>query len=75
MDSLFQKSTFLLASSCLALTACSQAQDASTSAQATQMPELAAISDRMPEDEIIYFMLPDRFENGSGCLDDGCFNI
>lgn len=71
MDSVFKKSTFLLASSCLALSACSEAQDTTTSAQAAQMPELAAISDRLPEDEIIYFMLPDRFENGNPENDTG----
>jgi glycosidase len=32
---------------------------------------LAPISDRLPEDEIIYFVLPDRFENGDKTNDRG----
>jgi len=37
---------------------------------ASQAP-LASISDRLPEDEIIYFVLPDRFENGDSANDRG----
>ncbi|PKP95769.1 MAG: alpha-amylase [Alphaproteobacteria bacterium HGW-Alphaproteobacteria-14] len=36
----------------------------------TQAP-LAPIGDRLPEDEIIYFVLPDRFENGDKSNDRG----
>ena len=33
--------------------------------------QLAAVRDRLPEDEVIYFLLPDRFENGDARNDRG----
>ena len=52
-----------------ALPATALAQDATTSAE----PEIATpiFADRLPEDEIIYFLLPDRFENGDPTNDTG----
>lgn len=35
------------------------------------LAEEGAISDRLPEDEVIYFVLPDRFENGDTGNDRG----
>ena len=39
-------------------------------ATATTAPDLAR-ADRLPMDEVVYFMLPDRFENGSSDNDTG----
>ncbi|MGB6319273.1 MAG: alpha-amylase family glycosyl hydrolase [Litorimonas sp.] len=36
-------------------------------------PGADAVADRMPQDEIVYFMLPDRFENGDPANDTGGF--
>lgn len=33
--------------------------------------ELASVRDRLPEDEVIYFLLPDRFDNGDPANDRG----
>jgi neopullulanase len=33
--------------------------------------QLQAVRDRLPEDEVIYFLLPDRFENGDAANDRG----
>lgn len=33
--------------------------------------QLKAVRDRLPEDEVIYFLLPDRFENGDTANDRG----
>ncbi len=33
--------------------------------------QLQAVRDRLPEDEVIYFLLPDRFENGDTANDRG----
>ena len=53
---------------CLLSTACaSQAQSASTADGLTA----AALEDRAPQDEIIYFVMPDRFENGDVSNDRG----
>ncbi|MEL6688071.1 MAG: alpha-amylase family glycosyl hydrolase, partial [Pseudomonadota bacterium] len=37
------------------------------------MAESVAVADRLPQDEIVYFMLPDRFENGDPSNDTGGF--
>ncbi|WP_407696561.1 alpha-amylase family glycosyl hydrolase [Sphingomonas abietis] len=34
-------------------------------------PNLAALRDRAPEDEVVYFLLPDRFANGDSANDRG----
>ncbi|WP_084398894.1 alpha-amylase family glycosyl hydrolase [Henriciella aquimarina] len=54
----------MLASSVLAAACASQAQGADT-------PSPPPISDRLPQDEIIYFVMPDRFENGDPSNDKG----
>ena len=41
---------------------------------ATTVPtpeQLQSVRDRLPEDEVIYFLLPDRFENGDTKNDRG----
>ncbi len=43
---------------------------ATTPAPATATP-VASYRDRLPEDEVIYFLLPDRFENGDPKNDTG----
>jgi len=62
--------------SVLAISAAMSALPASTigqTAPAEVEPELATpiFADRLPEDEIIYFLLPDRFENGDPSNDTG----
>jgi neopullulanase len=36
-----------------------------------QSPALQALRERLPEDEVVYFLLPDRFENGDKSNDRG----
>jgi glycosidase len=60
----------------LALPGCATAQTspAQPSAMATTAgapAEIGAVRARLPEDEIIYFVLPDRFENGDPSNDTG----
>ncbi|MDH7973491.1 alpha-amylase family glycosyl hydrolase [Sphingomonas sp. AR_OL41] len=38
---------------------------------AQTMPAQASFRDRLPQDEVIYFLLPDRFENGDPANDRG----
>jgi glycosidase len=40
-------------------------------ANPASMPNLAAVRARLPQDEIIYFLLPDRFDNGDPSNDRG----
>ncbi|WP_298689866.1 alpha-amylase family glycosyl hydrolase [uncultured Sphingomonas sp.] len=40
-------------------------------AASTRAPDLAAVRARLPQDEVIYFLLPDRFENGDVANDRG----
>ena len=40
-------------------------------AQPAARPPAASFRDRLPEDEVIYFVLPDRFENGDPANDRG----
>ncbi len=42
-----------------------------TDAPAATSPALASYRARLPEDEVIYFLLPDRFENGDPSNDRG----
>jgi glycosidase len=71
----FSLKTCLLASTCagLALTgpACAQPAEAPEQARPSNAQLLAAQADRRPEDEIIYFVMPDRFENGDPSNDTG----
>jgi len=61
----------------LAAPACARQSDASQSDGApgitgpTNAERLASQPDRRPEDEIIYFVMPDRFENGDPSNDTG----
>ena len=48
---------------------CGVATSACTQMEATQAD--APLRDRAPEDEVIYFVLPDRFENGDPSNDKG----
>ena len=56
----------------LGLAACATAQ---TSAPPSAAPAdaTAAFRDRLPSEEIVYFVLPDRFENGDTSNDRGGF--
>lgn len=54
----------------LAAPACAR-QDAEEAARPSNAQILASQPDRRPEDEIIYFVLPDRFENGDTSNDTG----
>ena len=51
----------------LALPACAQ----STTTASAELPVLPPIAERAPQDEIIYFVLPDRFENADTSNDLG----
>ena len=42
-----------------------------TTPATTPAPTLEQVRDRLPEDEVIYFVLPDRFENGDPSNDRG----
>ena len=53
----------------LTLAACAVAEAQTQGARATPVNE--AFRERLPEDEIIYFVLPDRFENGDPSNDRG----
>jgi glycosidase len=57
------------------LCACTQAATPSTAPQSAAKtapaPAVPAFADRLPQDEIIYFLLPDRFENGDPANDMG----
>ncbi len=62
--------SWLLAISGAAMTACAQSETSAAD---------APLRERPPEDEVIYFVLPDRFENGDtsndkGGLDGGAFD-
>ena len=52
----------------LGLAACAHAQDAAAPTPATDYRE------RAPSEEIVYFVLPDRFENGDPSNDEGDFS-
>ena len=52
----------------LAATACAHAQ--SPAPQETR----ASLRDRLPSEEVVYFVLPDRFENGDSSNDKGGFS-
>ncbi len=58
----------LLAATSLALPACATAQNAAPVAAAVPIDQVRA---RLPEDEIIYLVMPDRFENGDPSNDRG----
>jgi len=65
---------WLLASSAIMVAACNPASDAPVSEAEALAPEGVAattVADRLPQDEIIYFVLPDRFENGDPTNDRG----
>ncbi len=47
------------------------ASAAATHAAPPPAPDLAAVRARLPQDEVIYFLLPDRFENGDAGNDRG----
>lgn len=42
-----------------------------SAAQQTEGSALAAVRERLPQDEIVYFVLPDRFANGDSSNDNG----
>ena len=70
--------TLALALAATSLSACASAQSrapaAPTGAPAAATPSaetLAAVRARLPQDEVIYFVLPDRFENGDPSNDRG----
>ena len=48
-----------------------QGQSAAQQEQAEYVPARYSFTDRLPEDEIVYFMLPDRFNNGDPGNDTG----
>ena len=52
------------------LMACAASVSLLGGAAAAQTP---SFRDRPPEDEVIYFVLPDRFENGDASNDEGGF--
>lgn len=52
------------------LAGCAVAQ-AQTAARTSDTAALQALRDRLPEDEIIYLVMPDRFENGNTANDRG----
>lgn len=66
---------FILAGcAAVALAACTTVT-AQTGAAASEITgEALRSSDRLPVDEIVYFMLPDRFENGDASNDTGGFS-
>ena len=45
--------------------------NASAAVTAPTAEQLQSVRDRLPEDEVIYFLLPDRFENGDVANDRG----
>ena len=53
----------------LGLAACATAQDAIPGSETSA----ASFRDRLPSEEIVYFVLPDRFENGDTTNDTGDF--
>ena len=55
----------------LMLSACAAAFAGSAAQAQTAPPALQAVRDRPPEDEVIYFLLPDRFANGDASNDRG----
>lgn len=63
----------LLASATLAITCAvgGSLHAQSGSALAAPAPTPATYRDRLPEDELIYFLLPDRFDNGDRANDKG----
>ena len=67
--------SLILSSACVGVVAsapaCAQAAGASSAAAPTNAQILANSPDRRPEDEIIYFVMPDRFENGDPSNDTG----
>lgn len=56
---------FILAASCLLASGCS------TVAEAQNPVAAPGYGDRLPQDEVIYFVMPDRFENGDPSNDMG----
>ena len=58
-----------IASGMLAATIALTALPGAASAQ--KAPDLASIRDRLPEDEVIYLVMPDRFANGDAANDRG----
>jgi glycosidase len=66
--------TLALALAATSLSACAHAQTTPTTPATAAAPSteaLAAVRARLPQDEIIYFVLPDRFENGDRSNDHG----
>ena len=63
--------TLLAAASLLATPAAEARKATAEAAVAPTSEQLKAVRDRLPEDEIIYFVLPDRFENGDPANDRG----
>lgn len=57
--------TLMTAASLLAIMACSP------TTQAVSQPQIIPGEQRLPQDEIIYFVMPDRFENGDPGNDRG----
>ena len=82
--SLMRRAGLAVSAAALLLTACAETSTdtpsspamKATAAQgsgAASMASRLATADRLPVDEIVYFMLPDRFENGDPDNDTGGF--
>jgi len=84
----FLQKMLLSTGACLTLMACQASSEAAatatpqtatkavaqtTSAQASDNIEFSDYLTRAPEDDVVYFMLPDRFENGDPTNDTGSF--
>lgn len=65
-------SLWLTAASALSLAACQPSVEAKDVSPVV-VAEVSPPSARLPQDEIVYFMLPDRFENGDPSNDTGGF--
>ncbi|MEM7723430.1 MAG: alpha-amylase family glycosyl hydrolase [Pseudomonadota bacterium] len=61
----------LAATALMLVTACAAAAEKTPAAPTAQTAEIAPLAERLPEDEIIYFVLPDRFENADPTNDAG----
>ncbi|GHB04285.1 alpha-amylase [Algimonas arctica] len=66
-------SAILLGCAALTLTACSAVLASNDAENTVISAEVLRSADRLPVDEIVYFMLPDRFENGDMANDTGGF--
>jgi len=61
----------ILGAACLAAGPSSAMTEPPADVPANTTELSSAIADRLPEDEVVYFVLPDRFENGDETNDRG----